>query len=230
METKRITAAAMFGCAIVLANQAHAGNGAFDFLDPCIAATDDFRKQSARIMQVHNSNIANVMHAKVPTEYRKAWLAHWRKHLRTGYFAKNVAPTLKRMGVKDMNKAYRVWFEDKIKQVGEKRLATLIRGNFRRELLEHRRQTKAQSVKVLNAQKKELDQACKPDVGNQVLRATVTILAAPFNIVGKNLKGAKRESGVGAKVLKAITGGSVKDMKKHGIFGGPNSIFRKPFG
>ena len=31
-------------------------------------------------------------------------------------------------------------------------------------------------------------------------------------------------------VLKGTTGISVKDIKNHGIFGGPNSIFRKPFG
>ena len=56
------------------------------------------------------------------------------------------------------------------------------------------------------------------------------ILGAPVDIVDANIKGAERESGEIDKVLKATTGISVKDIKKHGVFGGPNSVFRKPFG
>ena len=48
--------------------------------------------------------------------------------------------------------------------------------------------------------------------------------------VGRNIEGAGRESGAGAKVLKGVTGISVRDGVNHGVFGGPNSIFRKPFG
>lgn len=48
--------------------------------------------------------------------------------------------------------------------------------------------------------------------------------------IDANIMGAARESGFGAKVLKASTGISVKDIKKYDIWGGPNSFFRKPFG
>ena len=56
------------------------------------------------------------------------------------------------------------------------------------------------------------------------------ILGAPVGVVHENIKGAERERGELDKVLKGTTGISVKDIKKHGLFGGPNSVFRKPFG
>jgi len=48
--------------------------------------------------------------------------------------------------------------------------------------------------------------------------------------VKANIEGSKRENGVVNKVIKGGTGVSVKDIKKHGVFGGSNSVFRKPFG
>lgn len=56
------------------------------------------------------------------------------------------------------------------------------------------------------------------------------VLVVPVEIVDANVKGTERESGEIDKVLKGTTGISIKDIKDHGIFGGPNSIFRKPFG
>jgi hypothetical protein len=56
------------------------------------------------------------------------------------------------------------------------------------------------------------------------------VLLAPVTIVDGNIKAAARESGELAKVLRATTGISVRDIEKYGIFGGPNSVFRKPFG
>jgi hypothetical protein len=56
------------------------------------------------------------------------------------------------------------------------------------------------------------------------------VLAVPVKIMDGNVKGSERESGEIAKVLGATTGASVRDIERYGIFGGPNSIFRKPFG
>jgi hypothetical protein len=56
------------------------------------------------------------------------------------------------------------------------------------------------------------------------------VLLTPVHIVDGNIKGANRESGELAKVLRGVTGISILDIDRHGIFGGPNSIFRKPFG
>jgi hypothetical protein len=54
-------------------------------------------------------------------------------------------------------------------------------------------------------------------------------LAVPVKIMDGNLQAAKRESGDLDKALRVI-GPSVRDIKKHGIRGGRNSVFRKPFG
>lgn len=56
------------------------------------------------------------------------------------------------------------------------------------------------------------------------------LLAAPVTIVDGNIKGAAGESGEIAKVLRGATGISVRDIDKYGVFGGPNSFFRKPLG
>ena len=58
----------------------------------------------------------------------------------------------------------------------------------------------------------------------------VRVLGAPMKIVDGNIKAAAGESGELAKVLRGTTGISIRDIEKYGIFGGPNSVFRKPFG
>jgi hypothetical protein len=56
------------------------------------------------------------------------------------------------------------------------------------------------------------------------------VIMSPVTIVDGNIKAASGESGALAKVLRGTTGVSVRDIDRYGIFGGPNSIFRKPFG
>jgi hypothetical protein len=56
------------------------------------------------------------------------------------------------------------------------------------------------------------------------------LLAAPVRIIDGNVKASVHESGELAKVLRATSGISIRDIERYGIFGGPNSIFRKPFG
>jgi hypothetical protein len=56
------------------------------------------------------------------------------------------------------------------------------------------------------------------------------VLAVPVKIADGNIKGSQRESGAIAKGLRATTGISWEDMRHHGVWGGHNSVFRKPFG
>jgi hypothetical protein len=62
------------------------------------------------------------------------------------------------------------------------------------------------------------------------------VLAAPVKIVDGNIKAAARESGEGAKVLRATTGISVDAINENGgvfgggLSGGENSFFRKNLG
>jgi hypothetical protein len=56
----------------------------------------------------------------------------------------------------------------------------------------------------------------------------IAVIVAPV-VVG-NVQAAGNESGVGAQVLRATLGISVRDMEKYGFWGGPNSFFRCPLG
>lgn len=60
--------------------------------------------------------------------------------------------------------------------------------------------------------------------------AVNTAKAAVVHNVIKNFEGANRETSTVDKMLKSTTGVSAKDIRAHGIWGGPNSVFRKPFG
>jgi hypothetical protein len=55
----------------------------------------------------------------------------------------------------------------------------------------------------------------------------VNILASPVKILDGNVKAAAEESGEVAKVLRGVTGISIRDINKFGFFGGPNSVFHK---
>lgn len=55
----------------------------------------------------------------------------------------------------------------------------------------------------------------------------LALIVAPA-VIG-NVKAAGNESGAGAQLLR-VFGPSVKDIEKYGVWGGPNSFFRCPFG
>jgi hypothetical protein len=85
--------------------------------------------------------------------------------------------------------------------------------------------TKAQS---------DLDESCKMDVGSQALRVAVGAVVAPFSAISRGLEQAKDEPTAAGKAISIITaplgGVSLESIRQNGIFGGPNSFFRKPFG
>ena len=56
------------------------------------------------------------------------------------------------------------------------------------------------------------------------------IIAVPVKVIDGNVTAAAGESGELAKVLRGVTGISIRDIEQYGVFGGPNSVFRKPFG
>lgn len=56
------------------------------------------------------------------------------------------------------------------------------------------------------------------------------LIAEAIKIMEKNIDASKRESGEIDKLIRALSGVSVKDIKKYGICGGPNSEVRKLFG
>jgi hypothetical protein len=48
--------------------------------------------------------------------------------------------------------------------------------------------------------------------------------------IERNFEASKQESGLFNQTIRATIGVSIGDIERYGIFGGPNSFFRKPFG
>ena len=55
------------------------------------------------------------------------------------------------------------------------------------------------------------------------------ILERGIDIIKGNIDSAKRESGDIDKAVRAVLGISIKDIREHGLLGGPNSEMRKLF-
>jgi len=56
------------------------------------------------------------------------------------------------------------------------------------------------------------------------------LIAEAIKIMKRNVEASKRESGEIDKLVRAMSGISVKDIEKYGLCGGPNSEVRKLFG
>lgn len=210
-----------FGAAL----PAIAGNGVFNFLDPCVEARDDFRDQRFAILAAYDTSISDADSAEVTAEYTDAWTAAKKKQLRP-IFDADVAPTLMSMGVEDVDKAYGIWFEKALSQFGDQ-LDHIVTANFRKELKEVRIEEKATTKAELERQKNELHAECKMDVGNQVLRGAITAAVAPIDIVKGNFESAKREANVVTQTVRATTGVSLRDIQQNGPAGGETSEARK---
>lgn len=65
--------------------------------------------------------------------------------------------------------------------------------------------------------------------GEQSMTEAV-LIAQAVKIMQENIKASGRESGEIDKLVRALSGVSVKDIRQYGICGGPNSEVRKAFG
>lgn len=217
------------------ASPALAGGGVFDALDPCIQQRDQFHAARISYLQQLNKSVADVDNVAVTAEYRDAWMKAKRSQLRST-FDSLVAPSLQDSGVTDLDGAYGRWFDKQLGAMGTANVDSLIGANFHQELKQVRIEQRASGEAEMESAKRDLDKACKMDVGNQALRGVITAVLAPIGMVSRNLEIAGREGGVGAQVLAATTGISVDAINKNGgvfgggLSGGENSFFRKNLG
>ena len=205
---------------------AQASNGVFDFADPCVAVIDSYHDGRDAAMAELAQDATAVSTAQPTPEYRAAWLDATKTRLRSDFDA-NEAPGLRAMGVPDMNKAYDVWFQQKVDEAGPAAIDKLVSANLRGELNDLYQAHRAAQLGQLSQDKKEVDRACKSGFGDQALRVTLNAALAPVRIVGGNLEGAKREPTVIGKAVRVTTGISLTDIGKHGLLGGHNSEANK---
>lgn len=219
---------AVFYC-IVFSSDPSYGKGLFDFLDPCIAAKNDYWAARNNIMSDIEKQKSAVKSQKAPVEFRDFWWKEKRKLLQD-YFDANLGDVI-RAGGGNYKKAFEIWLAKQVEaQGGMKAIDPIIESEFKKtKTLLLDRQKGATQAK-LDETKQKLYDGCPQDVGNQVFRGGVVILTAPVNIVRGNFDAAGRESGDIAKVLRAITGVSESDIRRRGVCGGDNSEMRKLFG
>ncbi|MBU3029727.1 hypothetical protein [Paracoccus marinaquae] len=208
---------------------AHA-QGFFDDLDRCIAAKDGFNEGRNQMRAIIQAKMDAASTAKPTEEYRDLWWEEKRKQMRE-YFDKSQFASIIKASGGSLDKAFVLWLAEQIEAAGGvEKIDAVIDSDFQKmtqlELDRKKNLTEAEFEK----QKEQLYGECKEDVLNQTLRGAMTMAMAPINIIEGNWEGAKRESGELAKIIRATTGISWRDIEKYGLCGGPNSEFRKLFG
>jgi len=183
---------------------AHASDGVFDFLDPCIEAHDQFSAARDAAFQDLDTRVANVDKTSTPDAYRAAWVADKKVTLRA-YFDSQVKPTLSAMGVTDFDKAYTRWFDLTLTQISPDQMKGLQDSNFQIALKAALLKQKAKTADEIANGERELSKSCKMDVGNQALRVALLGAMKPFTFVVGNWKSAEKD-GFLAQVVAAPTG------------------------
>lgn len=80
-------------------------------------------------------------------------------------------------------------------------------------------------VTVCTARAQQPSPSPGSDAGQSAIEAA--LIAAAVKIMQENVKASGRESGEIDKLIRALSGISVKDINQYGICGGPNSEVRK---
>jgi hypothetical protein len=221
MQTKFKSGLLALGISIALSSSALAG-GAFDFLDPCIRARNEFSDQRSAVRARVAQAEATIATMKATPEFKVAWEKQKRLDSRP-YFDSEIGPKLQKMGAVDMDKAFNMWFDDMLASVAPEELNDIIDQNYRELAKQEIAEIRAKNETDFESAKSDLDASCKRDVGSQVLRVTL----APLGWIDGNFKAAKDEHNVVTQVFHAVTGISAKDIAKYGLLGGENSELRK---
>ncbi|SPA17239.1 hypothetical protein [Cupriavidus taiwanensis] len=208
-----------------LSAASHAG-GVLDFLDPCVAAKDDYWAQRKAIMTSIDAEIKNNPNVTVTKDFRDYWIKEKRTVLRK-YYDDTYGPIIQATGG-NADAGFEIFWVKSITDAGgTEEVEKLIAKDFTKarelQLLKDRGAQQAE----LDSQKNQLYGQCPSDVGSQVFRGTVTIVGAPVGIVMGNLDGAKNEKNIITAAVRATTGVSAEAIKKHGLLGGDNSEARK---
>lgn len=201
--------------------------GVFDFLDPCIAAKDDYWEAREEIITQIDTRVGNIDTEPANTEFIVWWWSEKEKVLRKA-FDDMFSDVVKDSGG-DVEVAYKNWLTKIIEEAGgaEKIKEDVIDIEYRRVRTIKAQQEAGAVVEELDKTKNDLYDSCPEDVANQVFRGTIAIVAAPIGWVSENFKSAKEESGAISQATKAVLGISADDIAKQGVLGGDNSEARK---
>ena len=206
---------------ILLTTQAHA-SGELDFLDDCIGVREDVKdhhKELASLLAAEEGKIGEV---EFSPEFETYWLKSNKEALRVLYYE---ALGNAGMVASDEQKGvlFDVWYENTATEELKAEIQSSFEATQRAVLDEDR----VAVNKIVDEDKDALDKNCKMDFGNQALRASLKIVLAPVDLVGRNFELSKNEKTALSKATMATTGISTDDIAKHGLLGGSGSDARK---
>lgn len=207
-------------------------DGMLDFADPCKGAQKEFGS-TAEALKTRADAVISEWDARQepPGEIRGLYVEAIRKAAfqawSTNDQVKPLIATLKQSDPKFDEAAY---FYEKVypaaltNEQESEMVRALFKADYQSSLRPKFLEDRKSLDKKIDEQKQELDSSCKPDVFNQVIRAT---FGRAILIVTGNFDAAKNESGEIAKLVRATSGISLTDIEKYGIQGGPNSEISK---
>jgi hypothetical protein len=206
---------------------AMAQGGAFDFLDPCIAAGETVSQQRSKMLTELQAGIARAEAIKPTAEYAKLWWLEKRKALRPTFDAK-VLPLLPGgLTAPQKDAAFKLWLDQLVAaEGGWAKVNALIEADWNRMREREIADARAQVGGALDQQDHELHAQCPADFGNQLLRGTLVLTMAPINQATRNIEIAKREGTLLGQITAATTGISVADIARNGLLGGDGSTMR----
>ena len=209
--------------------------GVLDFADPCVDAQNKY-SSTAEAARARTTQVINEWDARKepPGELRGLYVEAFREGAYKSWSDDPVNAAL----LTQLLTANPV-FDKKsffVTTVYPKAITPEMEADFVRKLyqLDYQQKLRPQLLagqseieKTLVSKKSELDQSCKPDVFNQVLRGTI---GNALSILGNNAEAAKNEKGDIAKLFRGLSGISITDIQANGIRGGPNSELSKLLG
>ncbi len=190
--------------------------------DPCLNAHEKVGDLRRAVVAQRPTVDAKINTAIPNAEFESLWFKAQEPKARK-WFDENEAPKVRAIGG-NVDTAFALSFaqlkhDPTVRAVMTEQFRALLRDQHR-----------SSSNAALGSLQSDVNKSCPMDVANQSLRIGIGVVLAPVTIVAGNFEAAKNESGALAQALRASTGISMRDIDKHGIWGGSNSFFRCPFG
>jgi hypothetical protein len=190
--------------------------------DPCLSAHEKVSDLRRAVAAQQPTVDAKINTATPSAEFENLWFKAQEPNARK-WFDEHEAPKVRAIGG-NVETAFALSFGQLKKDPPVR--AVMIE-QFRALL---RDQQRSSSNAALASFQSDVNKSCPMDVASQSLRVAIGVIAAPVTIVTGNFEAAKNETGVLPQALRAVTGISLGDIERHGIFGGRNSFFRCPGG
>jgi hypothetical protein len=215
----------------ILSVSAHA-QGVLDFADPCKDAEKQFSSTSSALRGRADAIIAEWDKMKEPpSDIRDLYVRAVKEAIYNAWLkSPEVGPLVDAVKKTKPDFDSQVFFFETIypNAVSPEKEKEIVNEAFQQDYKSHLRPNFVADRQKLedriNEQKRSLDENCKPDEFNRVIRST---FGRAIMIINANTEAAKNERGEIAKLVRLTSGISISDIQQRGWEGGENSELRK---